>query len=129
MFFFTSFSTTGENSKESLILSFKYFRGKLLDFGMDLAIVGLIVNNLLNLSAMYFGFVISFFSSLNNLGNLDCVPLLITVFGIRHDVFKSDYVLLINHDNAYTPHFLKVWSRYFYKIYNYIIYEFLYVTV
>ena len=61
MFFFTSFSTTGENSKDPLILSFKYFRGKLLDFGMDLAIVGLIVNNLLNLSAMYFGFVISFF--------------------------------------------------------------------
>ena len=30
------------------------------------------------------------------------------------------YVLLINHDNAYTPHFLKVWSRYFYKIYNFL---------
>ena len=60
--FFTSFSKTGENSKDSLILSFKYFKGKLLDFGMDLANVGpIFVKNLLNLSAMSFGSVISFF--------------------------------------------------------------------
>ena len=50
--FFTSFSKTGENKTDSLIFSLRYFRGKLLDFGIDFANVGpIFVKNLLNLSA------------------------------------------------------------------------------
>ena len=88
---FTSFSKTGENNTNFLFFSFRYFRGKLLDFGIDFANVGLIfVKNLSNLSAISFGFVTSFSPSLNNLGNLAFVPLFMTVFRIFHDAFKSD---------------------------------------
>ena len=58
--FFTLFSKTGENSKDSLITSFKYFRVNLLN--LDLANVGpIFVKNLFNLSAMSTGFVIYLF--------------------------------------------------------------------